>query len=310
MACTSPINIDTSTTDKCLLKCMYFFNYGSSSIRIENDTSLLIVHYDGGGDVVYNKQTYTPTQMQIYSPSLHTYDGQTAAAEIFIMHSPVAPAVGNLIVSVPILSDSRPTLSDGSNILSDIINYAPDINSTGPSGITSYTSADFNLNLFVPKAPYYQYDGTLPFPFCIPGYSYIVFDTKDSSLFLDSDTLSKLQSLINPADVTIYKAGKAYYNSGGTTSNGFDGDGQIYIDCQPTGEDGEILYSEDADGNALPLGGDSDYADEATEWVINSLYFVIGVVLMLIIVWAAKRWVFKKPDDKFAGIDFSGADNG
>ena len=309
MACTSPINIDTSTTDKCLLKCMYFFNYGASSIRIENDTSLLIVFYDGGGDVVYNKQTYKPTQMQIYSPSLHTYDGQNAAAEIFIMHSSVASSGPDLVVSVPILSDSRPSLSNGSNILSDIINHAPDLSSAGPSGTTSYTSADFNLNYFVPKAPYYQYDGTFPSP-CAGNFSYIVFDQKDSSLFIDSDTLSKLQSLIKPRDVTIYEAGKAYYNSKGTTSNGFDGDGQIYIDCQPTGEDGEILYSEDADGNALPLGGDSDYADKATEWVINSLYFVIGVVLMLVIVWAAKRWVFKKPDAKFAGIDFSGADDG
>ena len=293
MACTSPINIDSTTTDyKCLLKCQYFFNYGSSSVRIDNESIDLKIHYDGDSDVVYNSNKYTPTSIQIYTPSLHTYDGVTADAEILILHE--SDSGGDLIVSVPVIADTSPTLSSSSNIMSDLINNAP---GSPSDGTTSFSMDDFNLNYFIPKAPYYSYQGTFPYS-CTDNtqYDYIVFNKRDSPLYINADVLTKLQSLISPAPSTIYAAGIAYYNDTGTVSNGFDGDGQIYIDCQPTGADGEILYSEDSDGNEVPLGGggDSDDGSDVLAWVLNSLYFVIGVILMLIVFWAAKKWVFKR----------------
>ena len=208
-------------------------------------------------------------------------------------------------MSVPIVSGAGANAADGSKIIADVVNNAP---TTSADGIVSYNIADFNLNYIVPKSAYYSYEGTFPYS-CTNNaqYSYIVFNKNDTSLFIDEDTLSKLQTLISSADTTIYTKAVSYYNATGTVSNGFNGDGQIYIDCQPTGEDGEILYSEDSDGNALPLGGASDYADEATAWVINSIYFVIGVVLMLIIYRCARKWIFKKvADNEFGDGDDSG----
>ena len=290
MLCTAPINIDSTTTDNCLLKCLYFFNYGASSVRIDNETTSLSVSYDGTSDVVFNNVKYTANTMEIYTPSLHTYDGASAAGEILIMHT--SDSGLPLIVSVPLVSGSNNNGSNASTILSDIINNAPASNS---DGTTSYNATDFNLNYIVPKASYYSYQGTAPYN-CTDNLqmNYIVFALRDGPLYISADTLTTLQSLISPPNVRIYRRGIAYYNDTGTIKNGFDGDGQIYIDCQPTGEDGEILYSSDADGDELPLGGASEYAEEATTWFVNSIYFVIGVLLMLLMVYLVNKWVFKQ----------------
>lgn len=37
---------------------------------------------------------------------------------------------------------------------------------------------------------------------------------------------------------------KVFFNESGTTSNGFAGDGEIYMDCQPVGESSEVVYQE------------------------------------------------------------------
>ena len=305
MACTAPINIDSTVTEPtCDLKCSFFYNYGNSSARISNNGNALSIAYDGLSDVVYNNETYTPSDILIFKPSLHEYDGQArdddntlVKAEIIVKHQ--SSTGSNLLISIPIVSGGgNVVITGGSSLITDLIDNAPD---SSDDGVRSVSLSDFTLNSIIPKAPYYKYDGTFPYDCDSTQYTYLVFSNKSGGLSLDDNTIQKLGSYINEVNTTIYQNASVFYNTTGTQSNGFDGDGQIYIDCQPTGENGEVLYNTDASGNDLPLGGNTEYMDDAVDWVKNSIYFVIGVVLMLLITAFVSKYIFRRRTPLVAG---------
>jgi len=315
MACTAPINIDSTVTEPtCDLKCSFFYNYGNSSARISNLGTALSVDYDGPSDVVYNNETYTPGDVMIFKPSLHEYDGQArddadaqVQAEVIIKHKSQGGGT-SLLVSVPIVSGgSNLITTGGSGLITSIVNGAPDSSDAGATGISL---SDFTLNSIVPKAPYYKYDGTFPYDCDSTQYVYLVFSNKDGALALDDATLQRLGDLVNVASTTIYENPSVFYNKTGTQSNGFDGDGQIYIDCQPTGDNGEVLYSTSPSGGSLPMGGNTEYIDDAVDWVKNSSYVGIGVVLMIRIAGLVSSYIFPAKKPLVAGGGAAGLEGG
>jgi hypothetical protein len=67
-----------------------------------------------------------------------------------------------------------------------------------------------------------------------------------------SDTTFKvLDRLIQPSYIAA-STGPVFVNLKGTTSNGFAGDGQIYIDCQPTGQSEEEVVFKEPSTTATP----------------------------------------------------------
>jgi len=261
MTCTGPINI-TQSDGTCSLKCLLLFNYGNSTCQVKNVSDHLYITYDGDSDIIFNSAKYNPIEVRLFSPSLHTFDGSHADAELVIVHS---GSSGGLLVCIPIMSTTATNASTGSVLLDNIIEGSPEIDQT-----TSLNLQDFNLNYLVPKSEYYSYSGTLPYGNCdiSTTYNYIVFPK--NSLQLNQETLSTLKSLIHNASVPI-QAGTCFYNEKGTTTNGFAGEGQIYIDCQPTGEEGDIIVKE------LSSGTKSANMD----WVFATLYILIGILLMI-----------------------------
>ena len=261
MSCSDvPLNITTSAS-KCQLKCLLYYNYGNSSSHITNNETYLSIVYDGKSDVVYGNVSYTPTEIRIYSPSIHTYSGSQADAELIIVHS---SAQGGLLICIPIATGSA---TAGSNLLSTIIESTPS------EGSASVNVPDFNANLFIPTSRYYTYSGGLPFDTCTDlVYQYVVFNPADGSLPVNSDTLHSIKALIRNSGIDAVDSGIALFvNDKGTTTNGFGGDGQIYIDCQPTGHsEEEVVFKETASS-----GPSSDI------W-ISILSVVIGALLVYI----------------------------
>jgi hypothetical protein len=97
---------------------------------------------------------------------------------------------------------------------------------------------------FIPNSPYYFYMGGAPFSPCDGQYSFIVFDKTKSPITIGSDTLKTLTGLIQPSGIRAVTRSDYYYNSSGPNiklGSGGNRD-EIYIECNPTGEDGEILY--------------------------------------------------------------------
>jgi carbonic anhydrase len=281
MACNAPINIIKRLADKCSLKCLLWHKYGNSSCTVRNATDQLIISYDGENDVMFNSISYNPVEVRIFKPSIHKFEGSYADAEIVIVHT---GSNGGLLVCIPVNTTTTTAASTGSNLIQDIVASAPAQNES-----TTLNLTDFNLNYIVPKSSYFSYTGTLPYGECSPDrmYNYVVFPL--SSFIVHQSTMDALGDLIHDSYIPVYD-GDCYWNETGTKSNGFAGDGQIYIDCQPVGEEGEIIYKE----QSAPPSGTKVNLD----WIYAFLYILIGAVIMYVGVKLLRLMFMMIPDIK------------
>jgi carbonic anhydrase len=262
MSCTAPLNIVKKTAGRCSLKCLLWYNYTASTCTIKTNTDYISIHYDGSSDVMYNSVKYKPKELRLYRPSLHTFDGYHADAELLVVHT---SSSGGLMIGLPITGNSDKNGSTASVLLSEIIKNAPE---TGNS--VTINLQDFNLNYVIPKSPYFSYIGTAPFDGCTSStmYNYVVFPKQ--SIYINRSTLDALANAINESEMPTHE-GDAFWNEKGTTNNGFSGDGQIYIDCQPTGQEEEILYKEDSSANK----------NANMDWVYTVVKYVVGFIICI-----------------------------
>ena len=282
---TSPINISMSSIDgPCVLKCDYNYKYGTYTPNIANKGNYLALNYSGKSNPVkYNDEMYNVTQIRIYHPSLHTYNqSKSADGEILIIHN---GAGKNLIVSVPFISGAK--TDKGSVQLNTLITEAalrvPNVNES-----VTTSSGNFSLDNFIPdKKGYFSYTGTLPYDPCNGTYSYIVYNIEDA-LNIEASLLTKLKRTITTTDIPV-KTNSLFYNKNGANSRG--NDDNIYIDCQPVDEAGNILVQEGPGGvntNTGTMG-----PNVTMEQIAPFLYVILGLVVASGIVYGGK-YLFKK----------------
>lgn len=239
MSCTSPIDITSAQVGKCELKCEYSYDYKDSNATITNNGDFIQLSYDQSSTppVIYNATNYQVREVRIYSPSIHRYQGQKAAAEMLIIHS---SGSDKLIVSVPfVVSGSQSKTTRFMDQVADYLNTF--VQSAGQS--SSMGNATWNLNDFVPEKIYYSYKGTAPFSPCNDGYEFVVFSTSNmAQATLSNDALSKIRQRIAPARIGVKNT--PYYMSQGPAKASLDSvSDDIYISCQPTGtsEEQEVV---------------------------------------------------------------------
>lgn len=324
--CTSPINI--SSTDpsikECNVYCTYHHEYNDSACVVsvnKSDASgnYLDIKYDlknsgTSHHVTFNGVSYNVTSIRVYRPSLHTYDNQHAPMELLIFHD--GGVSDKLVVSIPYQSGTASTdytsSKTGSQILQNIINdyskLSPSLPRAASSSSTSSTSSsnpqnlnitNFNLNNFIPNAGYYYYIGTeLPkFGLCsqLTTTNYILFDLIKGGQYISSDAISKLQGLINPSAFpikqnTLFKSAK-FPNSNSSAAKS----SEIYIDCNPTGSEGEELYTPAPDDNS---SAKISSINNLLDGLKNSgvVQFLVSIIVCIILIWVIKRAFFTKTD--------------
>lgn len=285
---TSPIDLVNINANDCTLKCEYSFKYPISSLNGRNNGEYLSFSFDKqqASPVLFNKEKYNVESMRIYRPSLHTFNGSKADAELIIIHNHLA-STNNLLVSIPLMG-----VSSNKEVLDNIVSQM------GEKANKEGETAKINLNAFslqniVPSKPYYYYNGTLPYSPCNGSYEHVVFDKKDS-LQINSSSLRLLKNLIKESKYTIKKAKQGYfYNKRGPRTNLVTGgEDDIYIECHPTGEEGEILVPKSK--KALGL----DYGDTMSKIINNKVFkivlIIIAVIVGLKILSVGFNMVFKK----------------
>jgi hypothetical protein len=145
------------------------------SVSLSRDLSHLSVKCSSNNNSkvsFYNAGTYTPSEIRIYKPSLHTYNGVPADAELLIVHSSNSKVESDgLIVSVPITMGGNKRSG-----LNAIITSANTL-SAGTLALNSSApiSSAVDANEFIPSKPFYVYNGTLPYESCGGNYYYAVF---------------------------------------------------------------------------------------------------------------------------------------
>ena len=239
---TSPINISKSAKD-CTSICNYQYSYGLSDCQLTNKGDYLsIITSQSGNSVSFNNTTYSLTGCRLYRPSLHTYNGAHAEAELILVHG--GSGGKNLLVCIPVVSGNGS--SQSANFFNAFVPLAPQTE----GGKASVNVNNWTLNTVIPKAGYYFYQATAPFPPCTGSFNFVVFD-KTSPAYIAASDLPHLEAVITAQTYVVKPTIPTglFYNRGGTINSGvgnsskesFSGnsssDSEIYIDCRPVGQE-------------------------------------------------------------------------
>jgi carbonic anhydrase len=293
---TAPVNIVNNPEFICDLKCEYSFKYPLTSLNVANRGDYLSLKTDPANSppVTFNANKYDVTEMRLYQPSLHTYSGKSAAAELIIVHSGVS-SQGNLLVCVPIvlgsISASNP---DSSSILDLIISeVAKTANSAGSK--TSVNIPTFTIDKMVPMKPYFSYSGTLPYSPCSGDYDYIVY-SQDSGAFLSitDQAYTALQQVISANSYTQHKnkAG-VFYNKNGPTNAATAGGNDIYMECLPTGSEGEALVPLTKNSSELFHTESIKTFFKNNKWLVTFLEILLGLLIIFVLL-KGGQYIFAK----------------
>jgi carbonic anhydrase len=261
----APVNILSSIASNnqlnCTSTCNLTFVYNPSACVVKKNHDFLSIAYDKTNHypVVFNQIEYRANEIHIYQPSLHTYNGTRAAAELLAFHS--SQTGEQLIISIPIEIGGDGKQS--SKIMNEIFQNLP--TSVGASkSIPNITN--FNLGDIIPKAGFYTY--TANHLINKTGvYTYVVYNKKDAiTVASDSmkslrDTQNRSSTAIQPKTTPMTTKNTTYlYNKNGANNAGTD---DYYLQCDNTGSDGTILFK----GATPNIDGKSyDSTSKSLDW--------------------------------------------
>jgi carbonic anhydrase len=261
----SPIDITDKSSGNCDLKCKFLFKYTDSSSTITNKGNYLSLSYDkqNTDPVVYNSTPHYVEEVRIYTPSLHTYNGSNADAELIIIHTNDYNT--KLLVCIPIIP------SEQASVLEFIIETASKF--AKKSGQNTFMSKPMNLNNFIPLKKMYVYRGNLPFSPCNGDNNIIVFNKNENTyLSISKQSLNLLNNIITK-NVIKQKENTYFVNTKGPLSLSTSDGGEIYIDCKPVSDDGKAIDDEDENEIKSPL---SDMFSKINyKSIVNSIIFQI-----------------------------------
>jgi len=233
----APVDIVNNPDLVCDLKCEYSFKYPqSTSLNITNRGEYLSLKTDPSNipPVTYNANKYDVSEIRLYYPSLHSYSGKKAEAELIIIHNGVS-SNGNLLVCVPIVTGGGDTAEIFDTIISEVAKTA-----TSPGKKTTVNIPAFSVNKFIPLKPYFSYNGTLPYSPCNGDYDYIVFSKNDGPLSMTELALESLRILTTANGYTAQKNKQGvFYNKKGPSALTGGVKDDFYMVCDPTGSEGE-----------------------------------------------------------------------
>ena len=317
MSCkaTGPINI-VHTDNRCFGKCRLNYEFKKTqviaenkgnyiSIKLANKDSIVAEYSSANTPLCRNGEgssKLTVNELRIYAPSLHKFgtDQKNTDAELFIILNNSSGG-RNLVICLPI-STLNGTLPRASSDLTSIISYLGKVGNNEGSGGT-VKGLNFDLNGFIPQKGYYSYTGSLPWNACEKCTDFIVYDKNDAVIGLNNLIMSSLLKLVTTSsNITIVntdheKVGFAYNKRGATRGFG-SGSDKIWINCYPTGSDGEILVEESKSGilNNNSFGMFSGLSQSKYErykmigqtilitiLIVLALFFFIGGLLTLLI---------------------------
>jgi carbonic anhydrase len=284
--CTAPLNIvqNLQTNKICKLKCAYQFTYPTTTLQIINFGSFLYFMPDETANppVNYNDLNYNVQGCILVQPSVHQYNSNKADAELIIVHATVS---GNpLYVCIPIKNSSTSTTASVNFF--DMIMSTVSQTASAPGGRTIFTNSTFSLNKFVPMTPYFAYSGTNMFSTGCRSKSskidYLVYHL-DNAITMSPQAFATLKNVIPHAQgfgqamSEDKNSGGLFYNpSGPTPPNQPD----IYIDCQPTGDDGEILVAAKKDTSSF-LDNKLIKNLMSSDILSTGIKVIIGLIMMI-----------------------------
>lgn len=278
MSCSSsdsPIDISSSNSSgKCDLKCEYKFRYQSSSCVGKNMGDYISLSYDNNSSssITFNLISYVVKEVRIYHQSLHSFNGNKLDGEMVVVHTSNTGEMPLLVcIPIRILNSESPSSVFFSNVVGTMSKNAP---ANGDS--TTINMNNYNLNLLIPKKPFYSYTGTEPYQPCSEKVNYIVYDASEIYLDIKQNVYDNLKKIIKKNNYKTKSGVQFFYNPKGANTATSD---EIYIDCNPTGESEEMT---DVFNNTSTTSSDYSFEDLKNNDIFK---FMIGLIIFLILIY-------------------------
>jgi hypothetical protein len=198
--------------------------------------------------------------------------------------------------------------------MNTILQNLPDKSNTAGKYISDVNN--FNLGNLIPKEGFFTYVGRHLLPQYTGIYNYIVYHKKDAIMVYRDSLMSLIDSnrsssITETGPITENNMPKNlyYYNKNG--ANNSKGNGDIYIKCNPTGEDGTVLYQQSANNGELGSLAELDLSKVGLNWetILNNDIFrtligtMFGLVLAAVLFYMF-RFMFNRIGNK---VNASGA---
>ena len=232
---------------------------------------------------------------RLFRPSLNTYDGFKADAELIITHSGGGK---NFYVCIPVISSEKE--SSSAKWFSQIIPYSP--SEKGGSG-KSVNVSNFSLNSVIPLAPFFIYEGGTFDWGCSASDIMIIFN-KNKAINIKNSNYKTLVTLIRKHSYSAQATpGYLTFNATGTSSGPGKQQGSKtskQLTCTPiVDQDGNNI--EGNNKKDLPWEGEpstnSKETEKAKAMMWRNIGIVIGIILGLIAIWLI-GWTFSKMFNK------------
>ena len=292
---TAPINISSGINNPGGDQTNFSYDYGLASCSVTNKGTYLDIDcFDGLNKVEYDDIGFlNVTGVRLYSPSLNSYDGFKADAELIITHSGGGK---NFYICIPINNSEKSGSS--ADWFSQIIPYSPNRkNSAIPINVSN-----FSLNSVIPRAPYYIYDkGTFDWG-CNAADKMLIYH-KNEAINMKNKEYRKLKNLINAASYNINSITEYItFNKKGTKAGPGASAGKKAgkgMTCTPiVDQDGNSLEKKEAQLSWTGAPPDDSEARDAFNkarykylWIILA---VIGGILLVTALGYGFYYAFKK----------------
>jgi len=274
---TAPINLPTGVNEEGSENTDFTYNYGASSCSVTNKTTYLDISCFDGINKIESGLTgdLYVSDVRLYKPSLNSYNGTKADAELIITH---AGGGKNLYLCIPITS----TFVSGGTVewFRQIIPFSP----SKAESSKSINVSNFTLNSIIPKASFVVYDGGTFDWGCSKQDVMMLFALKDGVSMSQKD-LRTLGNIIKPASYNV--SGVPDYlkfNKRGTISGPGKKAGSQPSDtltCIPiTDEDGKNIENPD---ESTWVNKSKNIGNKLSKKLEKYWQIVLGVILGIVV---------------------------
>ena len=209
----APINLPTSVNQPCKAKCNFEYNYGLARCSVTNNSTYLDIQCFDGNNTVKCEMiggSLIVTSVRLYAPSLNTYDGFHADAELIITHNANGKS---LYVCIPVISSEK--AGPSAKWFSKVVPFSP--TKKGGSATVQINVNNFTLNDVMPQAAFTVFDnGTFDWN-CAQDNVLILFHKK-VAVNMKSRDYRTLTSLISKASYSMGTPQYLTFNKTGTTA--------------------------------------------------------------------------------------------
>ena len=271
--------IGKTNSNMCNYKCNVYFTYPLTSFIARKKIQYIEMKasdLSAKPNVTFNNMKYTSTDILLFNTPLHEYiDDTSVGAELVIVHHKQNSTNEKLYICVPIRVVENNHFNNG--VLSRVIK---DVKNNDESA-TQIDLSNFKFSNFIPKTTYYNYRGsTIPLYdeiVCSNKCEYIVFNAENSNIFITGDEKKILSDLIG--EHSIVRGSKSEIFLSENPPGLIDGD-DIYIDCQPVGQDKpKFVAVKDIGAEIITWFSASKILTALTPYIL----IIIGFLIMFLI---------------------------